>query len=272
MKPQKCFWYMLSYIWKGGKAQYKTLAQMPKTELTILQIDGSKVPIILKPVDDHEKKLGVLICPSGDFSAHLENIVNKELTHASRLQTRPLLPREARMSIDLALMAKLTYGGVVVTAAPAKLDKAFHRIFFDLLPLMGVNRHISKEMRMLPQRYQGLGLLNPNIEFLSAKIQLISAYWDNETIVGQLLAQAYGVFQIEVGLGGNIFGQNFKKHGGLSTHGWFKNLWELLHLYSITMRINADFDIPLLRGKDRMIMDAVIETDIFSTKEIDQIN
>jgi hypothetical protein len=33
LKPQKCFWYMLSWIWKKGKAHLKTLYELPQTPL-----------------------------------------------------------------------------------------------------------------------------------------------------------------------------------------------------------------------------------------------
>jgi hypothetical protein len=51
-----------------------------------------------------------------------------------------------------------------------------------------------------------------------------------------MLNQAHQVFQVEVGLGGNIFSQSFEAFGQFGTHGFFKNLWELLHrYYSISM-------------------------------------
>jgi len=125
---------------------------------------------------------------------------------------------------------------------------------------------------MLPQQYQGLGLPNPNIEILSTKLQLIREHWDTTTTMGNMLRQAYQVFQMEVGLGGNIFHKPYKSLGHLTTHGFFQNLWELLDLFGVSLRIHSIFDIALLRVYDRMIMDAVVETDIFTTTELDQVN
>jgi hypothetical protein len=48
LKPQKCFWYMLGWIWKKGKARLKTLAELPQTSLYIPQPDGTKEPISIK--------------------------------------------------------------------------------------------------------------------------------------------------------------------------------------------------------------------------------
>ena len=64
----------------------------------------------------------------------------------------------------------------------------------------------------------------------------------------------------------------FKSLGHLATHGFFQNLWERLDLFGVSLRIRNTFDIPLLRVDDRMIMDAVVETDIFTARELDQVN
>ncbi len=45
LKPQKCFWYMLGWIWKKGKAHLKTFYELPQSSLYIPQSDGTRVPI-----------------------------------------------------------------------------------------------------------------------------------------------------------------------------------------------------------------------------------
>ena len=79
---------------------------------------------------------------------------------------------------------------------------------------------------MLPRQYQGLGPPNQNIEILSAKLKLICEHWDTTTAMGNMLTQAYQVFQMEVGVGGNIFQKPFKALGHLATHGFVQNLWD----------------------------------------------
>jgi hypothetical protein len=37
LKPQKCFWYMLGWVWKKGKAHLKTLNELPQDPLYIPQ-------------------------------------------------------------------------------------------------------------------------------------------------------------------------------------------------------------------------------------------
>ena len=214
LKPAKCFWYMMSYKFnKNGTVRLKSVSELPKTELTIPQANDVKVPISLKPVNAAEKKLGVYTCPDGDFSTKLSYISKSGLEHAARLRSGHLHRREARLSVDLALMPKMLYGGVAISAIPTDLEKTFMKVYFHLLPSMGVNRNINQLLRMLPQMFQGLGRLNPNIEFLSAKISEILNNWDSHSVMGQMLKQAYQTFQLDVGLGGNIFDRSFEKLG-----------------------------------------------------------
>ena len=125
---------------------------------------------------------------------------------------------------------------------------------------------------MLPLRYQGLALPNPNIDGLSKKIHLLQVHWDTGSTSGRMLHQAYQLFQVEVGLGGNIFARSFEVFGRLATHGFFRNLWELLHRYGVLFRLHANFDIPLLRSNNCTLMDAVHDTGIFTGCEVETIN
>jgi hypothetical protein len=176
------------------------------------------------------------------------------------------------MSIDLVLVPKILYGAVTLSHPPAKLEKAFQSIYYKLLPSLGVNRCITKSYRMLPEKYQGLALPNPNIWVLAAKLILIREHWELDTTLGNMLTHAYQAFQMEVGLGGNIFGKCFKSLGHLASHGFFRNLWELAWRYKTVPRIYDKCDLPVLRSNDCMMMDAVYDTSIFTSKELGQIN
>jgi hypothetical protein len=120
---------------------------------------------------------------------------------------------------------------------------------------------------MLPPRFQGLAFPNPNIDVLSKKIHLLQLHWDTGSTLGWMLHQAYQVFQVEVELGRNIFSRTFISFSRLTTHGFFCNLWELLHRYGVVFCLHPDFDIPLLWEQDRTLMDALHDTGIFNQQD-----
>ncbi len=109
------------------------------------------------------------------------------------------------MGTHYQLFPKFIYGAAAVTHSPQKPEDAFESIWYKLLPSLRVNRNIMKEYRMLPLRFQGLALPNPNIDALSQKIHMLQAHWDTGSTSGGMLHQAYQVFQVKVELGGNIF-------------------------------------------------------------------
>ena len=68
---------------------------------------------------------------------------------------------------------------------------------------------------MLPEMYQGLGIFSLSIDRLGVRIYFLRQYWNNDAPMGQMLKQAFGALQMNVGLEGNIFVQDFSHLGNL---------------------------------------------------------
>jgi hypothetical protein len=219
LKPAKCFWYMLGWKWVQGEARPKTLAKSPEEPLQIPQPGGPNAPISLNLVNKPKKKLGVYVCPTGNFTHHVGQIKMTGMEYASCLQARSLPPRNAWMGTRYQLYPKMIYGAVLFTHNPDKLEEAVQLVWYNLLPAMQVNHHITKEFCTLPLPFQKLALPNPNIDVLSSKIHLIREHWDKlGSIVGEMLEAAYLVFQIEVGVGGNVLQRSYEALGCVATH------------------------------------------------------
>ncbi len=176
LKPQKGFWYMLNWIWKYGKARLKTLYELQQNPLYIPQSNGTRVLIHLKAICDPEKKLGVYTCEMGNFSYHVAQLLTTGSEYAERLGLQRLPARDTWMGKCYQLFPKLIYGAAAVTHSPQKLEDVFQSIWYKLLPSLCVNRNIAKEYRMLPLWFQGLALLNTNIDVLSRKIHLLQSH------------------------------------------------------------------------------------------------
>jgi hypothetical protein len=120
--------------------------------------------------------------------------------------------------------------------------------------------------------FRGLALPNPNIDVLSQKMHLVQNEWGTDGVMGNFLSQAYQLFQVEVGLHGNIFDYSFEDYGDLAMYGFFGNMWQLLWLFGAWFRICNTFDILHLWQDDRAVMEAIADTGIFSQGELVQIN
>jgi hypothetical protein len=177
------------------------------------------------------------------------------------------------MGTRYQLYPKLIYGAVAITHNPDKLETAFQLVWYSLLPSLRVDRHITKEFRTLPIRFQGLALPNPNINVLSSKIHLLREHWGRRCdVIGNMLAAAFLVFQTEVGIGGDILTCLYGSYGFLASHGFFKNLWQLLSRYGVSLRMPQSANIPLLRVDNRPLMDAVTAMGTYTPAELIKIN
>ncbi len=174
------------------------------------------------------------------------------------MQASNFPPRDAWLVLKHQLSRQLSYGFLALTHPPSKVDHVFQSIWYKFLPVLKVNRCLSKEWRILPLRFQGLALPNPNIDILCSKMHTIQTHWSSNTVVGKFLRHAYEAFQTEVGLGDNILSVPFKSYGALATHSWFKNFWELCDRYQVSFWIHQRFDIPLLCESNSPIMDLLI--------------
>jgi hypothetical protein len=83
---------------------------------------------------------------------------------------------------------------------PKQLDRRIQRFYAKALPFLGVNCKIKKELRTLPEMYQGLALLNLLLVALSDKISFLLGNWGfYGRAHSSALAMAYDNFLIEVG-------------------------------------------------------------------------
>jgi hypothetical protein len=107
---------------------------------------------------------------------------------------------------------------------PRKLDTMYQRLFEKALPLLGVNRKITKEWRTLPEMYQGLALPNFPLIALAEKISFILANWGFQGVAhSDAMAMAYENFIIEVGLYDNPLMWSYADYGKLSSDAtWFQ--------------------------------------------------
>jgi hypothetical protein len=69
------------------------------------------------------------------------------------------------------------------------------------------------------------------------------------------MMMGYESFMIEVGLYGNTMDYNFKRYSMLATNNtWFKNVWELVLYFNVSLNFNEDFQLKPIRRGDRSLM------------------
>ena len=118
-------------------------------------------------------------------------------------------------------------------------------------------------MRTMSKTYGGLGYFDLNMDNLGDQFHFISCHWDLPTATGQTLRHAQKTFRISVGLGGQIFEQDFDRIGELAEPCWFTHTWRLCHRFSSPITFATKFEVPLTRERDTALMDAFLDTGIW---------
>jgi hypothetical protein len=258
LKPEKCYWYLLSYKFVQGRAVLKTKRELSAYTLQIPQPNSTNVVIQLKDPDEASEVLGVWSCPSSNGQAQLAHMLKKGRKWGTRVLNSTLQPAEVWQSFKTQALPSVTYGLIALMSTREALDESFASWYYHILPALGMNRHITREWRTLPTTYQGLGLPQMSIEKLSAMLHFLQKHWASQDSMGKLLRCMFELSQLEIGLSGNFLLRDYSLYGRLATHSWFRTLWEYAHYYRVQIELDG-VTIDPVRERDQVLMEEAIK-------------
>ena len=105
----------------------------------------------------------------------LGHMLDKGYKWSKRVLASTLSPNDAWFSFKSQAIMSVRYGLVTLMAKRSAIDDALGRWYYQCLPALGVNRNITKEWRMLPTCFQGLGLPNLSLEKLAESLNYFNA-------------------------------------------------------------------------------------------------
>ena len=271
LKPAKCHASIGSFKYVNGVAKLKT-SRSSNVTLLVPQKDAPDETIdIIKPTDS-KKTLGVKTNLAGCGSDQLQFIEQKGLDWADKLRTNKYVTgADGWHSFNTQLKPKLLWGSVCLVGKPDKVDDSLARVHHKSLSRLGVHRNIRRELRTMPEMFQGLGMFDLNVERLGAKIHFLRRHWNSNEAMGLMVRNAYETFQLDIGLHGNIFTRSFAEFSHLSADNWFYDLWRLCDHFEVSLIIHDSHDVPLLRDGDRALMECFISLGLFSDDQLDTL-
>ena len=204
LKPEKCYWYLLSYKFVHGRAVLRPKRELSAYTLQIPQPNSTNVVIQLKDPDEASEVLGVWSCPSSNGQAQLDHMLKKGRKWGNRVLHSTLQPAEVWQSFKTQAVPSVTYGLIALMSSREALDEAFASWYYHILPALGINRHITREWRTLPTTYQGLGLPQMSVEKLSTMLHFLQKHWASQDYMGKILRCMFELSQLEIGLSGNV--------------------------------------------------------------------
>jgi hypothetical protein len=254
LKPEKCYWYLLSYKFVQGRALLKPLREINHFQLKLPQPQSEDVIIQLKDPTEASEVLGVWTSLTSSGITQLKHMISKGQKWGNRVLHSPLQPAEVWHSFKTQALPSVKYGLLPLMSSRQEVDKTFSSWYYSLLPALGVNRNIAKAWRTLPQQYQGLGLPQMSLEKLAVSLHYLQRHWGTQQSTGKFLRCVFELCQLETGLAGNFLNRDYNTYGCLATHSWFKVLWEYMQYYGTKIDLE-DVTIAPVRERDKVIME-----------------
>ena len=111
LKPEKCFYHLIDFVWtrKGGW-QYIAHHKDEGAAVFVSLPDGTMAPISHLAIDDAQKTLGVVTCPSGNSSGGLHQMTEKAMKWFNSLKADRLHCRMMWFSVDHQMWPLVKYG------------------------------------------------------------------------------------------------------------------------------------------------------------------
>jgi len=252
IKGSKSFCYLIAYICLNGNWTYARSQDIQQT-LTLKAPDGTRQNLNRKEVDEAEKTLGVFHSPAGGHAAHLHYLHQKSERWLCRITNGHLPSSLVWMSYYHQLWPGLRYGLGTLTNPIAASTTCLRNFDFQLLPLLGINRHIKTGWRTLHHMFGGIGLLSLPIEQHICRLNVLLQHYYMPTIVGKKLQCSLHLLQLQLGSHTNPLLLDYSKWGSLAPNSWVTCLWESLACYPTTLHMKYN-DIHFPREHDDTIM------------------
>ena len=253
IKGAKSFWYLLAYVCSDGIWSYAQTEEVVEVPLP----NGESVSLISKPANHVEKTLGVLTAPCGGHAAQLASICDKSGSWAYKILNGHLPASHVWRSYCFQLRSQLLYALGTLTNDLASAEHCLQRLEYQLLPQLGVNRHIKTGWRRLHQTFGGVGLIDLPVEQFICRINIFMQHYGTPTALGHKLSTSLHWLQLQIGSLDSPLSLPYSKWAHLSPLCWTKCFWESICRYKVDMRILYP-SLPIQRVGDKSIMDFLL--------------
>ncbi len=178
MKPDKCFFHLLDFAWtKKGGWQYIAHHEDETAVITVPMPDGTMASIKHGAVDNAQKMLVVVTCPSGNSMGSLQQMREKTQKWLDSLTAGRLHCRMMWFSVGHQLWPLVKYGLCCSMAALPELETVLLPFYGKMLLLSGVVCKANRGIQQLDQGFYGAGFPHPGIKYCRKIKQAPHALW-----------------------------------------------------------------------------------------------
>ena len=224
--PSKSWVYPIDFKFDSkGKPEYKSMEEIEQT-YSVLDKDNNSQ--LLQRYEAHigKETLGVFLAPDGNNKAAKLGLEKKAKIWRDNINAGHLTPTLAWHAANTTIMKSLEYPLPALTLTFDECNRIMKIVKQGLLNSLRVSVSIPSASLYGPKSEGGLQLhhLYHTQGFL--QVEKLYKYLNTDTVTGKLLRVSLEASIIEVGIGRNLFAQDYIKFHKLISEGWIKSIWK----------------------------------------------
>lgn len=271
LEPSKCSYHVLDWDFRPDGTPF--LLQSPNSPNT--DTTSHLFPLLskfkfLSPQQVH-KTLGTLQSPTGKPKMQLQALHGK-ITHFKSILQRSHLSRKEALTFYYAVfLPSMTYSFPTTFFSANQLRKLQRTISPQLISQLGFNRNTPRPILYAPRQMGGFAMKDFYLAQGIHQILTILKYWRRQCQIGKLLLISMSWAQYALGTE-QFFLQDVHTPLPHLECEWFSSVRSFLHSISCNLLTSAPLAYPSPRHNDNFIMDIIIQSGMFSPKQIKYCN
>jgi len=197
VRPEKCWWYLVSFKWQGSKWKYTSVDEQPG-EVLVPDCEGDQTLVKRIGVTIPMRTLGVRIAADGNMSGEKEYLLERSREWANNLTKAFLYRSEAALALLTTISRTWSYPLQCTSFTYRECEEIMCPAYKVILSKMGVNRSIATIFRYVPKNMNGLGLPHIFIEQGCSQIKSLLSHINTTTKLGGTMSAQLESCSIEL--------------------------------------------------------------------------
>jgi hypothetical protein len=251
LKQKECFFHLINFqwTWQGGW-QYIGHHEDEIAAVFVLLPNGLTAPIQHQAVDDAQKTLGIITCPSGNSTGSLMQMKEKNKKWLDALTSGRLHHRMTWFSKDCQLWPSVKYGLCCSMATLSGLESVLLLLYRTMLPLGRIIWMASKGIRKLDQGFYGAGLPHPGVEGIVEQSNKLLMHYGCCTALGTKLQTSLGLLLVELVMSFQPLQLLYADYENRVTTSWLKQVWDKLDRFKFAVMVHNLHSVFPQEGDD----------------------
>jgi hypothetical protein len=250
---EKCTFCILKWKWKNGQAEIST----PLTDPGELDVMGTTITR-LKP-NEGTRVLGVRLAMDGTFGDEYKYRLEQSKSMAAKLYQSHLSPLDSFMVYETRYRPALEYPLRVTTFTTSELQNIQKPFIFLLLPKIGLNRHMPRDVIYGPIFRGGLGLVNLEERQIIQHFEVFQGHLRRNDDLGKSIRIQLATQQLEIGCGEFFINTNPSHYAYGTSNTRLSYLWKQSFRFHITVSFTHSWVPAGISGLRQTIMDYAVD-------------